>query len=305
MDKMVTIKKIGIIGLGTISQYYLTGLENSKFLKLVSVCDISDSAVSKEVFSKYPFYLNYQEMVEAEKLDYVIISTPPKSHFEMAKYCLSKNVNVIVEKPGTLSYSSFLELEKFASSKKLIFEVMYHWQNGSEVLRFTEMYDAKKIEKIEVEIEDPYSQDGETILDSKCKLEGAWIDSGVNALSMLKLWFPFNKVRVNKKEVIRCQKSDFPIFVLLDINIDGIPVKIKIDWRNHKNDKKTTMTYEGKELVIYHSKQSIILFQEEVFSSMERLATHYYNYFKNYSVNIKKEDSKKIHKVLFAINDKL
>jgi len=302
---MVTIKKIGIIGLGTISQYYLTGLENSKMFKLVSVCDISDSAVSKEVFSKYPFYLNFQEMIDVEKLDYVIISTPPKSHFEMAKYCLSKNVNVIVEKPGTLSYSSYLDLLDLASRKNLVFEVMYHWQNGSEVLRFNERYDTKKIEKIEVEIEDPYSIDGKTILDSKCKLEGAWIDSGVNVLSMLKLWFPFNEVKLNEKEVIRCTKSNLPIFVLLDLCIDGIPAKIKIDWRNNKNDKKTTLTYEGKELIIYHSKQSIILSQEEVFSSMERLATHYYNYFKNYSGNIKKEESKKIHKVLFAINDKL
>ena len=67
----------GIIGMGTISKYYLKGLSASSCLELVAICDTNADFASRPLFKDYPFYEDYLEMIEKEGLDYVIISTPP------------------------------------------------------------------------------------------------------------------------------------------------------------------------------------------------------------------------------------
>ncbi|MBR2489765.1 MAG: Gfo/Idh/MocA family oxidoreductase [Clostridia bacterium] len=92
------MKKFCLIGLGTITKRYLKGIFESGIC-LLAVSDIDENAVSREYYSKYPFYSDYKEMISREHPDGVIISTPPKTHFEIASYCLENNVNVIIEKP--------------------------------------------------------------------------------------------------------------------------------------------------------------------------------------------------------------
>ena len=108
------MKKVGIIGLGTITEYYLEGIKNSNTLELTAVCDTLINSVSKKYYEEYPFYLDYKEMISKEGLDYIIISTPPKSHFEIAKHALENNVNVIVEKPATTNLNDLQFLNNLA-----------------------------------------------------------------------------------------------------------------------------------------------------------------------------------------------
>ena len=220
------MKNVGIIGLGTITEYYLAGLKCSSVLKLKAVCDTLINSVSKKYYEEYPFYLDYQDMIQKENLDYIIISTPPKSHFEIAKYALENNVNVIVEKPATTNLEDLEYLINLAKEKNLIFEVMYHWQNGSEVIKFNELYDKNKITKISTTVLDPYSSDEINIDDAKVKLLGTWIDSGVNILSMIKMWLPFESLVINNIKVNKCNKTNLPIMVSVDLMIDNVNVLI-------------------------------------------------------------------------------
>ena len=87
-------------------------------------------------------------MIEDLSLDDVIISTPPSTHMEIATFALSHGVNVIVEKPAVLNMKDYHELLSLAEKNSLVFEVMFHWQNGGEVLKFSELFDAGKISEI-------------------------------------------------------------------------------------------------------------------------------------------------------------
>lgn len=297
------MKKAGIIGLGTITKYYLKGLEESKVLKLVATCDVLEQAVSRSYFSEYPFYLDYKEMIEVEDLDYVVISTPPASHYEIASYALEHGVNVIVEKPAVLDLDKYEELVELARSQGRIFEVMYHWQNGSEVLGFNEHFDTSKISEIHVTVLDPYSQDAVTINDDKVKLSGAWVDSGVNSLSMIKMWLDFEALEVIDTNIQKCEKTGLPIYADVELLIDGVKAFITVDWRKHINHKESWVILDGEKIEIRHSDQSIVREVLEMkYDDMERLQHHYYNYFSRYDENVDVEASYRIHKVLLDVN---
>ena len=75
-------------------------------------------------------------MIEKEGLDYVIISTPPKSHYEIALNSMKRGVNVIIEKPAVLNMKEYDDLLNYAADHDLIFEVSYHWQNGAGYIKF-------------------------------------------------------------------------------------------------------------------------------------------------------------------------
>ncbi len=300
------MKKVGIVGLGTITKHYIEGLEKSEILELCAVCDTNINAASKDLFSSFVFYENFRDMICTEKLDYIIISTPPESHFEIAHFALINGVNVIIEKPAVLSIEQYGFLVNTAKNKNLIFEVMYHWQNGSEILAFNKMYDKNKISKIIVNIFDPYCKNGKTINKDKVKLCGAFVDSGVNALSMIKMWLPFENVEIINTATKRCKNTNLPIFAIVNLKIDGVFVNITINWTENLDLKQSTIVYDGRNIEINHTRQFIKDGDKTyVFDDMPRLKTHYYNYFKNYSENIDTQASYLIHKILFEVNGEL
>lgn len=95
-------KKVCLIGLGVITQRYWVGFSQCSFFRLCAVADIDPNAVSRSLYKDYPYYRDYLEMINREKPDYVIISTPPQTHFEIARNCLELGIHVVIEKPVTL-----------------------------------------------------------------------------------------------------------------------------------------------------------------------------------------------------------
>jgi predicted dehydrogenase len=65
-------------------------------------------------------------MIDASKLDSVIIASPTKFHGEMVKYALERNIHVFVEKPFCLSISEGKMLVKLAEQRGLVNQVGYH-----------------------------------------------------------------------------------------------------------------------------------------------------------------------------------
>ena len=300
------MKRTAIIGLGTVTKYYLKGMQESETLKLVAVCDSNLDAASREVFSSYPFYLDYRKMLEQESIEVLIISTPPVTHFEIASYALSRGVDVICEKPIVLSmaeYGALLEIARKGGSR---LEAMYHWQNGIEVLYFNEKYDKKKIQEIHTTVLDPYSEDGCVIDMQKRKLMGTWIDSGVNILSMIKTWLPFDSLEIKGVETQTCPESGLPVYVNASLVIDGIPTYITIDWRLHTNSKSSYVIYDGRRVDINHSGQCIGDGENSIdVGVMERMQQHYYNFFKRFNGNTDEDASLRIHRFLLEVNDKI
>ncbi len=297
------MKSICLIGLGTISKNYLDGITASKYFELKAVVDVSPSALSREVFADYEFFTDYKVMIERVKPDYVLIATPPQTHFEIASYSLKHGVDVIVEKPAVLSIQDFDRLVEIAKDNGRNFEVMFHWQHGSEVIEFNKSFDRRKIEKIHVFVSDAYSDDGKVILPLKRKLGGALIDSGVNMISMIKTWLPFDDVKIINKTIVPCKESGLPIYAKVDMVIDNVPTTIEIDWQSGVDKKISYLVYDKKPITIDNSEQKILL-EERVIDcyNMPRLKAHYYNYFHQFNGEIDSESARRVHDLLFKVN---
>ena len=298
------MKKTGLIGLGVISQHILNGLNYSKFLKLVAFADIDKKAKDKFYEHELSFFTDYIEMLKKQKLDYVIIATPPHTHYEIIKNCLSKDINVSVEKPAVLDLIQWDELTKLANDEQLTFEVIYHWQNGEEVKEFLKCFNPTGLKKIKISSNDPYSTDGKTAIRDRIRLGGSWIDSGVNILSLLKLFLPFNSYKIIKVENVLCKNSQIPIASKVELIIDRIVVEIDIDWRNNLNQKISEFIYLDKKIVLHHSNQSIIIEdKEDVCSTEVRLNTHYKNYFSKFNGKSDLDAGRKIHEILLKVRE--
>jgi predicted dehydrogenase len=116
-----------ILGLGKMGLSHAAIAGAHPMVDLVSVCD--SSSLILEGFRKYTKvnpYSDYKKMFSKEKLDFVIVATPTKFHYQMVKDALENNINVFCEKPLSLSTSEGKELVKIAGQKSLVNQVGYH-----------------------------------------------------------------------------------------------------------------------------------------------------------------------------------
>lgn len=276
-------KKIGIIGLGHISEKYKLGLEQSPFFSLTSVCDISPHAENIGLYHQYPFYQDYETMIKNEKLDYVLISTPPRLHYEMALSCLEKGCHVLLEKPGALKYNDLINLLDFAEKSGKIIDVIYHWRYGNEVLFIEKNLDSfGKIKKIDIKISDPYLEKPKIIDKRYYGLEGCWIDSSCNFLSLLDLLVPLKSCVVMKHTSRYDQTSKLPYECKIYLKAEDVAINVSINWCKKKNEKVTVIESDQGLFEINHSKQTIYMNNQVIYrqDEIERLSAHYLNYFK-------------------------
>jgi len=121
-------KKIAFIGCGNWAQQtYLPFFKNNSETELVALSGLSKSADDGQAIAEKlgfkTYYKSWQEMLEKEKIDVAIITTPHAHHFEQIKMCLEKGVHVHVDKPPVLHAEEVRTLLDLAKKNSLIVSV--------------------------------------------------------------------------------------------------------------------------------------------------------------------------------------
>lgn len=113
--------RIAIIGCGSICGNHIKSILESENT-LCAVCDILPEQTEriKEKYSlgDLPVYTDYKEMIDTERPDSVHICTPHYLHAEMICYALSKDVNVLSEKPLFISLEQMEDIKKAVKATK-------------------------------------------------------------------------------------------------------------------------------------------------------------------------------------------
>lgn len=96
--------RTGIIGAGYIATWHADALRNTGAAKLTSVCDLSIGA-AESFAAGYGAraFGSVEDMLAANVVDAVHITTPPSSHKALAVQCLEAGLHVLVEKPVAVS----------------------------------------------------------------------------------------------------------------------------------------------------------------------------------------------------------
>jgi predicted dehydrogenase len=119
--------KIGVVGAGYASHLRCNAIKktSSKWFELKGIFDKNEKN-SREFASEFSVknYKNLEEILEDEKINTVLICTPNKYHFPIAKAALNKGKNIITEYPlAVTEYSEAEELIAISKSKGLFVHV--------------------------------------------------------------------------------------------------------------------------------------------------------------------------------------
>ncbi len=144
---------VGIVGLGRVSQLaYLNNLVINKNINSLSVCDKNKDLLNK-VSKKYKIlkkYLNYEEMLQKESLDLVILVVNKFLVEEISQKILNdkKSFILFTEKPFALSYKKAKKLVILSSKKKKTHLVGYMKRSDGGISYLKNKLNSFKLGKI-------------------------------------------------------------------------------------------------------------------------------------------------------------
>ena len=104
--------KVAIIGCGKIANDHAEAIRRVAGCDVVAACD-TEPLMAKQLCDRFEIaqaFTDVSTMVETCQPDVVHITTPPQSHFRLAKQCLHLGCHVYVEKPFTLTTAEASEL---------------------------------------------------------------------------------------------------------------------------------------------------------------------------------------------------
>ena len=143
--------KLGLIGFGNhLLNTTLTIFKKNKLFD-IKCFYILNQKKGKEIEKKYNIqFINKLDEFLNQNIDIIYINTPPSDHYKYIKKCIEKKINIICEKPLTLSYKETLSLYKFAEINKVfLFEVcQYTFHNHFIKLKQKILNDLKSNSKV-------------------------------------------------------------------------------------------------------------------------------------------------------------
>ncbi len=129
--------KIAIVGCGKIADSHALEIQRIKGCEIVAVCDHEPLMAQQlaERFHVHGHFCDVSELISNARPDVVHVTTPPSSHFDIAKLCLESGCHVYVEKPFTLYEKEAEELIALASKKQRKITVGHDDQFGHAARR--------------------------------------------------------------------------------------------------------------------------------------------------------------------------
>ena len=130
------MKRIGVIGAGAIAQAHIRGFEGANFGRVVAVADTRpDAALAAAEAAGAKGYVSYEAMLEEDKLDGVIICTPPDTHPEIAVAALKRCIPVLCEKSVAIDLRGATAIQEAGRSTGTLVTMASKFRYVEDVIR--------------------------------------------------------------------------------------------------------------------------------------------------------------------------
>jgi predicted dehydrogenase len=320
---------IGILGLGHIGNYHVQALQYLSEFRLTAACDLNPDLCSI-IPENVTFYQDYHDFLADTSFNTVIIATPNNTHYSLGCAAFEAGKNVIMEKPATSSIQEFYNLDALFTESNLHIYYAFHAAKAFEVTWFRNYYlneknrsDMGPITAFSSSFFDPYYQNGR-INQRARRLDNSWIDSGVNALSVLNELMDIKTLELISSSKTRLNEQDVPIqaAVRFCFPVDGEGCAgmgiIDTNWALGLNKKKTYLafTFSGYLIELDHSNQRVLLRSPDNNTSVlqdcsgrgDRLVNHYIGVFQDYlkcrqKNTFNNKEAREIHEKLFSADN--
>ncbi|MEK7376084.1 MAG: Gfo/Idh/MocA family oxidoreductase, partial [Candidatus Margulisiibacteriota bacterium] len=149
---MLSTKKIrtGVIGAGYMGSLHCKAYSQIELCDFAGIYDPADKT-AKDSASKYKVvrFGSIRELLES--VDAVSIAVPTTLHFMIAKECIQKGVNILMEKPIAAGIDEAAGTIKMLEGRGLVFALGYIERFNPAVLKLFELLKGKTIKSFEAE----------------------------------------------------------------------------------------------------------------------------------------------------------
>ncbi len=113
--------KVAIVGCGKIADAHASQIRRIEGCEIVGVCD-REPLMARQLYERFPvkrYFDDLTKLLSDARPDVVHVTTPPESHFAIARLCLERGCHVYVEKPFTVDEAEAQALVALASERRL------------------------------------------------------------------------------------------------------------------------------------------------------------------------------------------
>jgi len=215
--------KVALIGYGYWGPKLARNIQNSNDFQIDFIIDSSKKNLlnAKKNFPLSKLLNNYRKL-DTSKVDLVVISTPTKTHYQLASYFL-KYSNVLIEKPLALNKFNVKKLEDISKKNKKKIFVDYPFIFSGSIQFIKNIIKSKRYGKL-LEIESfreqaPIRKDSNVV----------W-DLGVHDISILRYLLNSNPIKIKslKYNTVKTKQKD-TAYINLNYK-DNLKVFIKNSW---------------------------------------------------------------------------
>ncbi|TDC58672.1 Gfo/Idh/MocA family oxidoreductase [Actinomadura sp. KC345] len=184
--------RVGLIGLGMISRFYLAALRDSPAMDLVAVCDSDPAKLAARPVPGHPVsvHTDHRRMLRETWLDAVVVTVPNDVHMQVCADALEEGVAVCVEKPLAVGTAQGVALRKLAEHRDVPLFTAFHRRYNEAVARLRAQCAGSTISEVTVRylerIEEHAGADG-WYLDTRRCGGGCVADNGPNAFDLVRL----------------------------------------------------------------------------------------------------------------------
>lgn len=262
--------KAGIIGLGKMGLSHCAILNAQTDVDLAGVCD--KSKFLTWVLSKYGNHRcfdDYKKMIDTQRLDFVVVATPTKFHYDIVKYALENDVHVFCEKPFCMNSKESRELVELANSKGLVNQVGYHNRFLGSFVEAKRLLDKEVIGDITHFHAEAYGpvvlkKETSTWRSSAKEGGGCLADYAAHVINIAAfLVKPAGKVAGSVLQSIFSKEVEDAVYATL-LCQDDINGQISVNWSDDTYRKMTTqVTVYGKKGKLFVDQQEVRIYVKE------------------------------------------
>jgi predicted dehydrogenase len=244
--------RVAVLGAGYWGPNLVRNLVENPLCAEVAVCDLDTAALGK-IARRYPgvrLTADPSEVLDASDIDAVMISTPPKSHFELARRALQNGKHVFVEKPFTLSSEEGRTLIRLARQRERVLMVGHTFEYSPPVRKIGEIIRGGELGKIF------YISSTRVNLGLHQRDSSVLWDLGPHDLSMLLYWLDEMPVEVmaTGKDFVQRGIPDVA-FLFLRFG-SGTIAHVQVSWLAPSKLRRTTVVGSSK-MLVYDDTQNI------------------------------------------------
>lgn len=230
--------RVGVVGLGVISRFYLSAIQGLPSVRLASVCDQSEARLSAHR-GNVACYRSHQAMLAGTALDAVVVAVPNDAHFVVCHDALSAGLPVCVEKPLALTVEQGTRLAATAAERGLPLFTAFHRRYNDNVRALAgDLAGRAPIESLRIRylerIEEHAGDDGWYLDAARCG-GGCVADNGPNAFDVARMLL--GPVTVADAEITRDAAGvDRQAHIVLRA-MDGATAHVELNW-SHPGEVK-------------------------------------------------------------------